>query len=296
MKIEKSPSRNSPEHRGLLYILSAFLGFLFVRSFSKSRSPVRIGQSFPNSDHPEDNTGKAANRAQNLSSLPVRVIVESVPPPISPSDEEKAESNRKKRRKTIKFWAELIVGFFICLYTVVSCNQWYEMQNTNEITRDIQSARLVVLNNFSCADMSTDKSIASHTVIVHCSFQIQNDGHSVAEALNPTNGCFWQPGNRAVDPDLSEFISTVKANPDGPNLGQQSIRPYEMDCSFNHNLIGTNYRSDEEGNIFYIFVAIPYLDMFKRPQHLVTECVQYRPWKSDLEHQFMRCYFGHQRK
>jgi hypothetical protein len=85
------------------------------------------------SEHPRNNTDKATSRGQNLSPMPVRVTVESLPPPQPPSDEQKAKEDRHERREKLRFRAELVVGFFVVLYTIVTICLWRATNHANEV-------------------------------------------------------------------------------------------------------------------------------------------------------------------
>ena len=69
------------------------------------------------------------------SSTPVRVVIESAPPSSPPNDEKKTEHNRKKRRKIIKFWAEIVVGFFVIVYATFAVFQWLEMKKAADAAK-----------------------------------------------------------------------------------------------------------------------------------------------------------------
>lgn len=112
---------------GLLGTLASF----FVALFSSFSDPM---QQSDTPDHPKDNTNETTDVRINPGSGAIRVVIDSIPPPIPPSNEKKTEHNRKKRRKTIKFYAELLVGFFVILYTIVSICLWRSAQHANEIS------------------------------------------------------------------------------------------------------------------------------------------------------------------
>jgi hypothetical protein len=80
---------------------------------------------------------QALTPAGNPSSgpaIPKRASASNVPdtPPAS-FDEEKAKTHRKERGEKVRFAAELIVGFFVILYTLVSAALWLTGRNANRI-------------------------------------------------------------------------------------------------------------------------------------------------------------------
>ena len=95
-----------------------------------SRNPT---QKHDPSD-PEAHADEAANVRQHLAAAPFRVIIDSFPPPISPSPEQKAKEDKKERRKRIKYRAELAVGFFVIVYTLVTVGIWYANKKVAEDT------------------------------------------------------------------------------------------------------------------------------------------------------------------
>lgn len=129
MEPEREPSssaQSSREPQGLLYILVSAFASLFGWSLSK--------QNPHDSNNPQDNANNATDSGQNRDIRPVRVIIDSLPPPIPPSSEEKAEKDKEKRRNKLKFYAELIVGFFVIVYTIVSIGLWWEARKSAEAT------------------------------------------------------------------------------------------------------------------------------------------------------------------
>jgi hypothetical protein len=130
---EKDPSLPSQKPSSLLRLLGT-LASSFVTFFSSFSNPM---QHSNNPEHPKDSTNEHADVRINPGSGPIRVVIDSVPPPISPTHEEETEKNKKKRRKTIKFWAELIIGFFVIAYTIVSVCLWQEMRKQNQSILDI---------------------------------------------------------------------------------------------------------------------------------------------------------------
>jgi len=71
---------------------------------------------------------------QSRDSKPDIASASNVPdtPPAS-FDEQKAKTHRKERREKVRFAAELIVGFFVILYTLVSAALWLTARNANRI-------------------------------------------------------------------------------------------------------------------------------------------------------------------
>jgi hypothetical protein len=71
---------------------------------------------------------------RSRDSKPDMASASNVPdtPPAS-FDEEKAKTHRKERGEKVRFAAELIVGFFIILYTLVSAALWLTGRNANRI-------------------------------------------------------------------------------------------------------------------------------------------------------------------
>jgi hypothetical protein len=83
----------------------------------------------PNPHNPKDK----ANATTGRDLTPVRVIVDSFPPSPPLSEEEKAKKHRQERREKVKFVAELIIGFFVVVYTIASIALWFTARHANEI-------------------------------------------------------------------------------------------------------------------------------------------------------------------
>jgi len=133
-------SQNSPEPRGLLYILLYVFGFVSFWFFSKLRAPVE--QSIGSSST-ENNAYNERNSRQNVSPSPTRVIVERFPPSETPKEEWKTE--KKKDRKPQ--WGIVVVNVLtlgaIIVYAVITGKMWREMrkQTRNQADASINAER-----------------------------------------------------------------------------------------------------------------------------------------------------------
>lgn len=110
----------------LLRALAVSLG-AFFSSFSNS---VRRSDD---TEYAKNNTNEVTDVRINPSSRPIRVVIDSVPLSPAPTHEERTQRDVETRRKAIKFWAELVVGFFVVVYTIVSICLWRAAQHANEI-------------------------------------------------------------------------------------------------------------------------------------------------------------------
>ena len=100
-------------------------------------------QHTDNPNNPKDNTNEQTEVRINPGSGAIRVVVDSVPPSPAPTDEEKAQKNKEKRRATIKFYAELVIGLFVVVYTVVTVCLWRSTQHANSLAEQaLNDARL----------------------------------------------------------------------------------------------------------------------------------------------------------
>src|SRR5215471_10923306 len=91
-----SHSQNSSEPSGLLYTLCWLFGFLSAWFLSKPCAP------FKNSDtsiSEEDDTATERTIRDDGHSSPVRVIIDSIPPPHAPPEEQEAREQRREGRE-----------------------------------------------------------------------------------------------------------------------------------------------------------------------------------------------------
>jgi hypothetical protein len=129
--LERENGRASPSEKlgGFRLLLDILIpAFAFFCGWFLSR------QNSQGSIKPQNHVGDVVGRRQNGDAQGVPVIIDSMPAP-TPSVEEKRENAMENRRKTIKFYAELVVSFFVCVYTVVSVGLWCEARESAEATR-----------------------------------------------------------------------------------------------------------------------------------------------------------------
>lgn len=84
--------------------------------------------------HPKNDHSSRTHTPANKSScdpFPDRPIsVVSIPPP--QNDEEKAKEKNKRRRETVKSWAEIIGAFILGIYAGFTILMWHEMRTSTE--------------------------------------------------------------------------------------------------------------------------------------------------------------------
>jgi hypothetical protein len=122
-----SPAQNPSGLPGLLGLLGILVSFfLFWRS--RSQAPQSAGHS----QYPQDSTDCARSSRQNPISVPLRVSIESTPPP--PTPEEKAAKDKRDSRESKKLVLECLTAFFVFAYATIAVFQWCQMKRANNLT------------------------------------------------------------------------------------------------------------------------------------------------------------------
>jgi hypothetical protein len=126
------PERDS-EGRGLLYVLLSAFAFSSGWLISKVRTPVE--QPIDSEPTQNNSEGERSGR-QSISNHPIRVVVESLPPPEPPKHERQAEKKKDRRPQ----WGILVVNFLtltaVIVYACITYGQWRAMLDSNKINRD----------------------------------------------------------------------------------------------------------------------------------------------------------------
>lgn len=136
MAPEKEPSsssENSPEHRGLLYILLSAFVFLSGWSLSKLRTPIEQFTDPVNDDDSADNTTESH---QSTPSPPIRVVIDSAPPTPSPDKKRENREVDQERRDKKRLVVETATAFLLLLYTIVTLCLWLATRHANEIATE----------------------------------------------------------------------------------------------------------------------------------------------------------------
>jgi hypothetical protein len=193
-----SPSQNSPEPRSLLYIV---LGALGLWVLSKLRDPIE--HSDP-SEYPVDSANDATGIRKNPNSRPVRVIIDSIPPPQSPTDEEKAEKERDIKEKKLRLRLELGAGLIALGLLAVNILLWCSTRDASNAARrssDIAQKQLEMSERpWMSAEFSIDQPIEfqpNGDMGVQLHVVMKNIGHSVATDVrlilgaDPEGGGDW---------------------------------------------------------------------------------------------------------
>jgi hypothetical protein len=136
-----SPSQNPDEPSGLLKILGAVSsGFLFGWFLSQFKTPI---QESIETIHPQDSTTNQIKCGEDVTSSPVRVIVDSPPPPHAPDKEQRAKDHRRERRERwilVANWATALVALGLLIvtakYAAYTYQMWREMQQQTCIQRN----------------------------------------------------------------------------------------------------------------------------------------------------------------
>jgi hypothetical protein len=121
---EKAPSQNSPEPRGLLYILLYAFGFLSALFLSKVRAPF---QDSSNPTHPQDSTEKHS-RVCHTGPIKVEIIA---------SPEQITADGKKDRHEQKKFRVEKITAILVFAYAAIAIFQWSEMRKATRTSQRI---------------------------------------------------------------------------------------------------------------------------------------------------------------
>jgi hypothetical protein len=192
-----SSAQNSPEPRGLLYILLFSSGFLSAWFLSKRKTPI---QQSPETIHPQSHTDDS--RTQSRPRLPIAVRIESYPPS-TVSEQENTARRRRNFREWRNFVATCLTALFAggllvvtSLYAKYTYNMWVEMQQQTRIQRDayISGQRpWMEITNVSSRGKSDLGGLsfsgfghlpfptAGKTANIQLEISTKNIGHSVAE-------------------------------------------------------------------------------------------------------------------
>jgi len=119
-----SPQKPSMLHGllGILFSVSAFVVWLWSRKGSIEQHDSQDAAL------PQDTTSNTTERCQNLSSSPLRVVIDSAPPTPTPNKERETREDEKNRRDKKRFVAEVTVAFLLFVYTTFAGWQGCEMR------------------------------------------------------------------------------------------------------------------------------------------------------------------------
>lgn len=117
MALGKEPSSSVQKPPSLWGLLGALASAVAVWFFSKSHTPSEHSDE---SHCPQDSTGDATYIRQNPSSGPLRIAIDSVPPPSPPTDEEKTEKEREKKNTRLK--NRLEIGAILIAFGLLGIN------------------------------------------------------------------------------------------------------------------------------------------------------------------------------
>jgi hypothetical protein len=132
-KDSSSSSQNSPDPRGFSYIFVSAFSILVCWFLSKSRTTVLRSA---NHIHHQNSIDSTRERGQKISDGPIRVAVESFPPPESPPEERQREKQKKNLIKWAALFANILTLVAVAWYTLLTQKQLrvssHSLQTTQE--------------------------------------------------------------------------------------------------------------------------------------------------------------------
>jgi hypothetical protein len=272
-KESASPSRNSLRPLALL-------GILVVASWFRSKSKGPIQHSV-NANSTENDARDNRNTRQEKSTIPLRVVVEALPPAQPPEQEREA----REKRKEWCAWGNLVIQGLVLAaviaYACITHRQWKEMQEQTRIQRNtgINTERAwvgldVPITLDRIETQSTSVAIKGH-------YSIKNFGHGPAFKVMQS-GNFIQQTNLEMEKREADFYcdSSVKFATGTVPVGGEMKQP----PPFGYTLFpsqGKDYPIEYQGGTdtlrFLQFVGcVAYTDQFKTV-HWTRFCMERRP-------------------
>jgi hypothetical protein len=264
LELEKESSSFSRKLLLLPALAYSLLVFLF--SFSKDSTPAH-------STRQENKPDNDRNRSQNVSGEPIRVIVDSLPPKPSPTEEESAEKRKKKRWKIAKAFLEVLALIGLWVYVC-------ETTRTNNLTQQAlidgerhfnQSQRPWVGledNNIIVAQPSffwgvPPRTVEFPSITITASYSLKNFGNG--PALHENDIVVAIPSTGETIPPTQEMepwcrmpeIKGSNPGPANPGAGEILLPGARIPKGMQTNLLASSAQLLQTGRI-WIFVCVAY--------------------------------------
>jgi hypothetical protein len=177
--VSSSSPHNSDEPRGLFCILASTLAFLLGWSLSKRGAPP-----LHESNQPQGTTHAQSKAGQSMSVMPIRVVIDSVPPTNPPTDEEKAKKKADQTARRLHNRLQTAATLISLGLPVTSVLLWIVTKKS----ADTASRQLEMIDRpwikvgvRSWVDLTFPSGNISWGAVV----RTENTGHSVANAIYP---------------------------------------------------------------------------------------------------------------
>jgi hypothetical protein len=122
-KVASSPSRISLWPLALLGILVSYFSL-----FRRSQKPIKA-------DRPSNTATNQPKGGQNVSEYPIRIAVESFPPPETPLEERASKKRKKIKREWYGLAIQLLTLVGVIAYACISHRQLGQMVESNKLTQ-----------------------------------------------------------------------------------------------------------------------------------------------------------------
>jgi hypothetical protein len=176
--MSSSPSQN-PDVRFLLrhILANASLVISAFHNFLRSGAPV---EQTINTNSTQNDTHNERHTRQHIPNNPVRVIVESLPPPESPKHERQTEKQRDRRPQ----WGLLVVNVLtliaVVFYACVTYKMWCEMQEQSRTSHRQLEAEQRPWLALAGLRMTGPLTFDANGANIPIQYQLKNTGHSPA--------------------------------------------------------------------------------------------------------------------